>query len=538
MKPILFILFIVFSCAASAQELGINTTRFVGGDSSCGAMGNSYAISTRDGGVLFFGSTTCYSGGGDIPTNFPDSAGSLGGNVLVGKLDSNLDVVWVKGYGGSQIDLAKSAVQTTDGGYAVLAYTQSVDRDVTGNHAYGTGDVWLIRLDSMGNLLWQKCYGSIYDEQPGAIAATPDKGFIFFGVSNGEGGDVPVHYSGSEFDYDWFVVKTDSSGTTQWTKTIGGVGDEDWGGSILYANNSYYFISSSTSTDHDCTDTIWCTGHTSGYNYYIFNLDALGGNILWDSSYGGSRDELACQAVWDIRDSTLVINGYTTSSDYMVTGYHGGVADYWVIKVDRNGVLKWEKCLGSSNDDEGSSIALMNTGYIVYGGTNPGSIGQQDSWVFALDSSGNELANNIFGGTRYEFPNSVLPYKNGFVCAGTTNSSNFTVGDNIGHLPGLVGETYFSYINYWPLNTPSVNKENQRLIVYPNPTNGIVKIQIPGTIGELTIVNSVGSTIYQENTDGSGYVSNIYTDDWLRGMYVIKWQGADGDVLVEKLIVD
>jgi hypothetical protein len=534
MKLYLSIFLLLLSFTTKAQELNINTTHFVGGDSSCGGMGNSYAISTKDGGILFFGSTICYNGGGDIPPNFADTTEPGTGNVLVGKLDSNMNVSWVKVYGGTAADYGKSAVQTGDGGYAVLCYTASDDVDVTGNHGTGdAADLWLLRLDSLGNLLWQRCYGSAYDEEPGSIALTPDNGFIMFGVSNGSGDDVPSHY-GSEFDEDWFVVKADSLGSIQWTKSMGGTNNEHTGGNILVADGGYYLVSSSNSTDHDCTDTAWHPGHSTGDNYFIFRLDTAG-NILWDSSYGGGNDEAAVQAIWDSRDSSIIVIGFTLSTDYMVVSNHGSI-DMWLIKTAKNGTLNWTKCLGGPNDDEGASVVVTNAGYIAYGSTDPGDIGQQDAWIFAIDLIGNQITDKQFGGIGYEFPNSVFTYKEGYVGAGTTNSINFTEGSNIGHLPGVIGETFLTYINYWPLSVQNISSQYAELKIYPNPSRNYINIVLPdNNVGLLKITNCIGDIAFIETGEKD---ITINTAAWAKGLYIVKWQGADGTVLVSKLIIN
>ncbi len=454
---------------ASGQGLHIDSTRFIGGASSCGYTNMRYSIATKDGGILFVGETNCFAGGEDIPPNFPDTGADYCGNVLIGKMDRNMQINWIKIYGGSSCDVATSAVQTADGGYAVLAYTGSNDNDVSGNH--GSEDIWLIRIDSAGHLLWQKCYGSPYSEQSGSIALTPDNGFIFYGVSNGYGGDVPTHYSGSQFDGDWIVVKTDSAGNKQWSKSIGGQGDEETYGNILSENGGYYLVSSSNSTDYDCNDTLWHPGlHSTAYNYFIFRID-YGGNILWDSSYGGSWGEIVYNAIWDKRDSSIVMNGVTTSTDYMVNGNHGGI-DMWTIKTDKNGVLKWSKCFGTANDendDSGCGILATSFGYMCYGNTAPGNIGHSDGWIFALTNTGDSIISKQFGGTGYEWVNCILPFRNGYAATGSSNSDNFTEGVNIGHPPELISDAFISYVNFWPLITNNVDPTDKQLTIYPNP---------------------------------------------------------------------
>ena len=541
MKKLLFIFLFLTSYTTSvfAQALSVNTTRFVGGDSSCGYSIAKYSIHTRDGGILFTGFTDCFAGGGNIPPSPPDTIGATVANVLIGKLDSNMNVSWVKVYGGNEEDIGMSAVQMPDGGYAVLAQTYSNDRDVSGNHGVYLGDLWLVRLDSLGNLVWQKCYGSPYDEQATSIALAPDGGFIMLGISNGSGDEVSTHY-GTEFNYNWFVVKADSLGNMQWSKTIGGTGDgvdggESSTGSIFFANDGYYLVSSTNSIDYDCTDTFWHPNVNTGYDYYMFKLDTAG-NILWDRSYGGLGGEVAYNAIWDDRDSSIVINGLTTGGNgYMVTGYNGGIADFWVVKTDKNGVLKWEKCLGGPNDDEGVSICTAPFGYMAYGSTNPGSIGHEDAWLFSLDTLGNEITNKQFGGANYDYPASVFLFQNGYAAVGYGVSDSFTEGINIGHSSGLIEDVFISYLNYWPLSIQNIATHNMDMTLYPNPSTAIIRIILPDQVGNITILNCVGESIYTGNAKQNETI-DINTAGWASGLYIAKWQGDDGTVLTKKFI--
>ena len=384
-KLLLFLVLLAFRQSGKAQSFVVDSTRFVGGDSSCGTQCN-YAFKTKDGGVFFAGKTTCYNGIGDIPPNYKGA-----GDVVVGKLDSNLNILWIKVYGGTALDYAAEAVQTPDGGFAVLSTTESNDSDVSGNHGYG--DLWLIKLDSLGKLQWQKCFGSPDDEQAISIALTPDLGFILLGNSYGQGDDVPNHYSGSFWDADWFIVKTDGLGNKQWTKTIGGTGFEDGYGSILSVDNNYYLISHSDSRDYDCVDTFWHPNVNTGYDYWVFKMDSSG-TILWDSSYGSTGSDGVSKAIWDVRDSSLVINGHPGANDYMVTGFTG-TSDFWVIKINKNGTLIWEKCIGSNTNHpyETAGICIAPSGYVLNESSDPGRVGQEDEWIFQIDTLGNNFFN-------------------------------------------------------------------------------------------------------------------------------------------------
>jgi hypothetical protein len=532
MKAILFLLFLVDATLLFGQSFVVNTTRFVG----CGGCNVTVlrSIATNDGGVLFVGNTDCYSGGGDIPPSMHDTTGSLDGNVVIGKLDTNMNVSWVRVYGGNQYDGAVSAVQTADGGYAVLAYTYSVNGDVSGNHAWKTADLWLIRTDANGYLLWQKCYGSAYDEHAISIALAPDNGFILMGDSYGMGGDVPAHYTGSPFDPDWFVVKTDSDGNIQWTKTIGGSAEEYYRGAVLAADGGYYVIGSSISADHDCTDNSWHPAAGTGQDYYVFRLDAAG-NIVWGKSYGGSAFDIVYDAIWDGRDNSIVINGLSYSDDYLVNDNKGG-ADMLVLKIDKDGNIKWHASVGADKNEYGTGVCASSTGYVAYGYTWPDSKGTYDNWIAGLDINGGIQVNKIFGGDKTDNANSVVPFKNAYAATGVSSSVGFTEGTNIGYLPSPGATVYISYLDYWELQANNLSEFNEHLGVFPTPSYGAAKITLPGSAGVLTITDNLGRNIYNEGTKKNELFRDIATDQWPQGLYIVTWTNEDGRRLSRKLI--
>ncbi|MEI8280544.1 MAG: T9SS type A sorting domain-containing protein [Bacteroidota bacterium] len=534
MKYLSSILFL-FSFSTSAQQLNINHTRFLGGS---GGDNCYYSISTRDGGVLVVGGTTSVTaGGGDVPLGITDS--SL--NVYICKLDSNKNVSWVKVYGGTLNDIALSACQTNDGGYAVLATTISTDGDVVG--LKGADDIWLIKIDSLGNKLWAKCYGSSQSDQAISIATTPDNGLILFGVTNGQDGDSYVHYGGS-FSYDWLIIKTDSIGNKEWGKVIGSTNDESSIGSIFSANGSYYFASAAVTSDHDCIDSSWHPGVNTGSDYYLFKLDTSG-NILWAHSYGGSHNEWAYNAFWDNRDSCILMVGSSASVDYFVSNFHGGGSDMCVMKTDRNGILKWAKCYGDYSDDLGISITKgHDSGYVILGttidGTNPPAphINQQDAWAFDISKGGDERANKIFGSVKYESAGSVVSFKNMFLFSGFTDATVTPFTEGVCSPFHGEGDIFLTYMDYWPASILPIVLPSPKLHLSPNPTKGKVRIEFPISDNSsiISITDISGKEIFHQILEPHTDYLDINVKGWTKGSYVIRWQNIDGNKLQEKLV--
>src|SRR5688572_13509106 len=128
-------------------------------------------------------------------------------------------IVWQKCMGGTGYDYATSIQQTTDGGYIVGGKSASYDGDVTGHH--GTAyDYWIVKLDSSGNIQWQKSYGGNGADENYSLQQTTDGGYILAGGSMSDEGDVSGHHGGNN-TYDYWIVKIDSMGNLQWQKSIG-----------------------------------------------------------------------------------------------------------------------------------------------------------------------------------------------------------------------------------------------------------------------------------------------------------------------------
>jgi hypothetical protein len=290
-------------------------------------------------------------------------------------------------------------------------------------------------------------------------------------------------------------------------------------------------VSSTTSTDYDCSDTTW---HPGAYTADDFHLIKLGssGNVLWDKSYGGSNYDIMSSAIFDARDGTIVLIGYTYSNDRMVTGFSGDT-DMWVVKLNKNGSLVWEKTIGGAGEENGQSACeAPHGGYAVFGTTRY-VIGGGDGWLSILDSSGNEVSQKIFGGTDNDGASSIIPSTGGYATVGTSASHSFTEGINCN---ANNSGSYMSYWESWPLTVDNLYS-NKLMNIYPNPANDKVNAAISGMQnGSMTIMNIMGQVVYKIKITAQTTIETIDVGEWATGVYIIHVQDNYGGITTGKFI--
>ncbi len=292
---------------------------------------------------------------------------------------------WLKTYGGTNEDFAYSISQTSDGGYIVAGYTYS----------YGSGysDFLILKLDSSGNVVWSKTYGGTNYDGAFSISQTSDGGYIVAGEtwSYGSGGS------------DFLILKLDSSGNRQWSRTYGG-SNSDIAQSISQTSDGGYIVAGST----------WSYG-SGYYDFLILKLDSLG-NRQWSRTYGGSNHDIA-QSISQTSDGGYIVTGYTSS-------YGSGYSDFLILKLDSSGNHQWSRTYGGSNSDFARSISQTSDGgYIVAGDTRSYGSGGFDFLILKLDSSGNRQWSRTYGGSNDDVPYSISQTSDGgYIVAGDTRS--------------------------------------------------------------------------------------------------------------------
>ncbi len=196
---------------------------------------------TNDKGFILAGTSS--SNNGDVTGNHGNS------DCWIVKLDSSGIIEWQKSYGSIDYESAYSIQQTTDKGYIFLGTSGAIGGDVTFNH--GNADFWVVKLDSLGNLVWQKSLGGSDSEVGSDIFQTTDKGYIAVGHTQSYDGDVSANHPGGSTDY--WIVKLDSLGIITWEKCLGG-SMNDFATSVEQCTDgSYVILGHTMSNDGDIT---------------------------------------------------------------------------------------------------------------------------------------------------------------------------------------------------------------------------------------------------------------------------------------------
>ena len=335
-------------------------------------------------------------------------------------------IVWQKLLGGIGNDAGYSIQPTADGGYVLLGYSySSASGDVTGA-SHGGEDLWAVKLDGAGAIQWQKLLGGSGYDYGNSIRQTADGGYILLGTSTSSAsGDVTGTNHGSN---DLWAVKLSDTGLIQWQRLFGGSSYEV-GSSIQQTPDGGYVIlgHSSSSVSGDMTGT-----NHGAWDYWVVKLDGAGG-IQWQKLLGGSGSEFS-KSIRQTADSGYVLFGKSSSGGTGdVVGPNHGNEDYWTVKLDGGGGIQWQKLLGGSGNEEGSSIEQTSDGGYVLTGYSTSSAsgdvtgtshGTYDIWLVNLDGTGAVRWQRLLGGSATEDGLSVRETPDGgYIIVGSSQSS-------------------------------------------------------------------------------------------------------------------
>ena len=314
------------------------------------------------------------------------------------------------GFGGFNYEEFHTLTKCSDGGYLLVGSSAS---NISGNKTLplvgNSDDFWLVRTDAQFNIVWQADYGGgsadpadflSYPSVGGAAYETPDHGFVVWGTTQS-----PAYGMKTEPNYggqDAWILKVSSTGQVQWQKELGGSGDEPDLNVILTADGGILMCVSTYSGISGNKTVANCQNSADNW---LVKLNAAG-QIEWQKTYGGSNSEYIYSVI-EI-PTGFVLSGWSNSG---VSGNKGiaynGQNGTWLLELDTQGNITKERCLGSGGQDR-ARLLKMNDGYLILNFTNKGvagdktsaNIGGQDLWLIKLDQNFQIVWDKTYGTTE------------------------------------------------------------------------------------------------------------------------------------------
>ena len=307
------------------------------------------------------------SDGGFVMVGRTTSFGISKEDVYVIKVDLEGNIIWSKAFGGtsnSNIEYGYGIQETSDKGFIVVGSHQP--------NGVGNANYYFLKLDAAGNRVWSKTFSGSASQIAKSVVEMPDSSYLAVGqtASYGSGGE------------DAYLVKMSRTGNLSFAKAIGGTLYEDALSIIKTMDGGYAFVGKTHSYGAGQADV------------YLVKLDNAA-NVSWVKAYGGTTHDYGYNLI-QTTDSGFAITGYTMS-------YTAGLRDILLMKTDKTGTFEWGKAYGGASNDEGFSVAqFANGNYIITGFTSSFGSGGKDISILKTDASGNLLTFRALGGASNE----------------------------------------------------------------------------------------------------------------------------------------
>jgi hypothetical protein len=304
------------------------------------------------------------SDGGFVATGFTRPLAKDSVDVFVVKVDNLGQLQWSKIYGGDETDRAYAICAAANGECFIAGYTQSWGQN---------GDCYLLKINANGDTIWTKFYGRQMYDRANSVVETFAGKFVTAGFTEyGENGN-----------YDVYLTKMDGNSQINWSKSLGEFSSEEGHALIQDADGGFVIVGSQT------------VGTSSNKELMIMKTDSSG-TVDWITTYGGDKNDLA-RSIKQLDDKGFIITGYTQS--FGVNSYN-----VYLIRTDENGDTLWTRVIGDVTRSEGYDvIEAVDNGFIIVGGWDSNVLMMKTDtngdtvWTrkYATESNGFEIGHSI-----------------------------------------------------------------------------------------------------------------------------------------------
>ncbi|MBU1077389.1 MAG: PEGA domain-containing protein, partial [Spirochaetes bacterium] len=312
-------------------------------------------------------------------------------DIWITRLNRYGKIIWEKTYGSKAWDKANSILPTSDKGYVVIGETIS-------KHAMGRM-AQVLKLDKNGKLVWRKYFNYGDDNEVNDVIIKTNGNYIIVGS---------IFFQKKKKSYLW-ILELNTKGHVIMNKTLGG---NNWnaGYSIKKTYDKGYIIAGVTETKKTGLKDIWIVKFNKTFKK------------LWEKKYGN--------LYWDSANSIIE----TSRTNYIVAGYtyrsDSGKSSAWILKLDRRGKKLWDRVYGGKNwDDAASVIETGNEEYVFTGYTRSKGLNNKDGWMVKIDNNGKILWDRTYGDLNDDEILSIASTDDGFIAAGYSISPEAEVQD-------------------------------------------------------------------------------------------------------------
>jgi hypothetical protein len=344
----------------------------------------------------------------------------------------HMDITWQQCLGTDQTD-DPMCIEHANNGIILGIGIEKDGAEISNYH--GSGDAWIVNLDTLGNVIWEKCFGGSGADLIKKIIKLPNNQYYLLGGTNSSDGDVQ---SWNHDSYDIWVVKIDSNRNIVWERCIGGPDGDLFYDAVVTPYGGVLVLGKIKYPGGDISQ------HHGGTDAWLCRLDASG-NILWEHTYGGPGDERLMKIIPTSHDTYMMIGDSYTSEGLIDCQKDSSAMqkDVWVVEIDTLGNMVQQFCYGGSFWDAGRDIIENEQGFLFLAMTNSndGDVSglhgyshipnETDNWVVQIDIFGNIIWQNCLGGIDAEYPKKLYPTNDGgFMLFSLSQSNDGDVSGN------------------------------------------------------------------------------------------------------------